>query len=74
MVDARDVGAVAAQVLAGAPAGQARDVTGPEALGHAEAASKLAASPSAARSGTFRSTTTTARSGHAGRGRGRMAR
>jgi len=42
MVDARDVGAVAARVLAGAPAGQARDVTGPEALSHAEAASKLA--------------------------------
>ena len=56
MVDARDVGAVAARVLAGAPAGQARDVTGPEALSHAEAA---ASSPpaSAARSGTCRSTT-----------------
>jgi uncharacterized protein YbjT (DUF2867 family) len=43
MVDARDVGAVAARVLAGEPAGQARDVTGPEALSHAEAAVKLAA-------------------------------
>src|SRR5215472_11485521 len=44
MVDARDVAAAAARVLAGAPAGQARDVTGPEALSHADAAAKLAAS------------------------------
>jgi len=44
MVDARDVAAVAARVLAGEPAGRARDVTGPEALSHAEAAAKLAAS------------------------------
>ena len=44
MVDARDVAAVAARVLAGEPAGQARDVTGPEALSHAEAAGQLAAS------------------------------
>jgi uncharacterized protein YbjT (DUF2867 family) len=44
MVDARDVAAVAARVLAGEPAGQACDVTGPEALSHAEAAAKLAAS------------------------------
>jgi uncharacterized protein YbjT (DUF2867 family) len=44
MVDARDVAAVAARVLAGAPAGQARDVTGPEALSHAEAAGQLAVS------------------------------
>jgi len=44
MVDARDVAAVAARVLAGEPASQARDVTGPEALSHAEAAGRLAAS------------------------------
>ena len=44
MVDARAVAADAARVLAGEPAGQARDVTGPEALSHAEAAGKLAAS------------------------------
>ena len=44
MVDARDVAAVAARVLAAAPAGQARDVTGPEPLSHAEAAVRLAAS------------------------------
>ena len=31
-------------MLAGEPAGRARDVTGPEALSHAEAAAKLAAS------------------------------
>jgi len=44
MVDARDVAAVAARVLAGEPAGQACDVTGPEALSHADAAAKLAVS------------------------------
>jgi len=44
MVDARDVAAVAARVLAAAPAGRERDVTGPEPLSHAEAAARLAAS------------------------------
>src|SRR6266542_4453163 len=44
MVDARDVAAVAARVLAANPAGRAVDVTGPEPLSHAEAAAKLAAS------------------------------
>ena len=44
MVDARDVAAVAARVLAAAPAGRARDVTGPKPLSHAEAAASLAAS------------------------------
>ena len=44
MVDARDVAAVAARVLAAAPAGRACDVTGREPLSHAEAAARLAAS------------------------------
>jgi uncharacterized protein YbjT (DUF2867 family) len=42
MVDARDVAAVAARVLTeDGHAGQAYDVTGPEAIGHGEACEKL---------------------------------
>ncbi len=42
MVDARDVAAVAAEALTGAePTGMTYDVTGPEALSHAEACEKL---------------------------------
>jgi uncharacterized protein YbjT (DUF2867 family) len=44
MTDARDVAAVAARVLTGdGPAGQAYDLTGPEALSHADACGKLGA-------------------------------
>jgi len=44
MIDARDVAAVAARILTGDGAtGAAYDVTGPEALSHAEAAHQLGA-------------------------------